>query len=65
MVPPDKVEPFMKDLWEEFGQTSWIVGEVRECKNPENGRKVYFGDNDDHTTLNIINVSKSFLKDEE
>lgn len=31
MVPADVVEPFMKELEEEYGQKSWIVGECREA----------------------------------
>jgi len=59
MVPPDKVSAFQNDLKNEFGQTSWIIGEL-----VKGDRKVIFGENNEESRMNIINVSDSFLADD-
>ena len=62
MMAPDKVEAFQSELLNSYGQQSWTVGELLPGKAGE--RKVIFGENDDHRSVEIINVSESFLVDE-
>jgi selenide,water dikinase len=50
MVPPEKVALFQDDLLKEFGQKSWIVGDLTESK-PEAPRKVHFGENGDVSSI--------------
>ena len=39
MVPPERLEAFQSELLSEFGQKSWVIGEVVEGKE----KKVIFG----------------------
>lgn len=59
MVPPDKVAAFQEDLEKEFGQKSWLVGEVVASASPEDQHKLHFDD------AKAINVDKSFMADAE
>jgi len=64
MVPPEKVQAFQDDLEKEYGQKSWIVGNLTTSL-PDAPRKVHFGENDDSSNIKIINVEQSFMADEE
>lgn len=50
MVPPEKVAPFQEDLLKEYGQQSWVVGDLT-ASIPEAPRKVHFGINGDVSTI--------------
>ena len=63
MVPPQKVEAFQADLWNEFGQKSWVVGDV--VASAEDSRQVWFGKDGDWKSIKVINVGESFMKDED
>ena len=41
MVPPDKVTDYQNDLQNQFGQRSWVIGELVAGKE----RKCIFGQN--------------------
>ena len=54
MVPPEKAQQFQEDLEEEFGQKSWVIGDVvasPSSANPGEQRQVYFGENNDRSSI--------------
>lgn len=63
MVPPESVKALQDELRKDYGQMSWVVGELLPSKKGE--RKVLFGENDDHRSVEIVSVTESFLADED
>ena len=59
MIPPDKVKAFQDDLKQQYGQTSWIIGEL-----VPGDRKVIFGESNTPQSVKVINVADSFLADD-
>ena len=59
MVPPSNVLAFQEELLSRHGQHSWVIGEVTEGQE----KKVFFGENDDHRSLEIIEVDQFVLDD--
>lgn len=57
LVPPESLEAFQTELLEEYGQKSWVIGEVVEGAE----KKVIFGD--DNGNIEVIQVEQ-FVADD-
>jgi hydrogenase maturation factor len=57
MIPPERLEAFQSELLEEFGQKSWVIGEVVEGSE----KKVIFGN--DKGEIEVIQIEQ-FVADD-
>ena len=55
MIEPSKVNDFVKEHRERFGQDVWVVGEAVKSQTPQAPKAIIRSD------VEVINVSDSFL----